>query len=57
MRISIPPSNYLLSFLCTSALVASGHGWELDDRERQVRSIMVMVNKRTKSVLLYSSDR
>lgn len=55
MRISIPPSSYLLSFLYTSALVASGHCWELDDRERQVRSIMF--NKRAKSVLLYSSDR
>lgn len=33
MRISIPLSNYLLSFLYTSALVASGYGWELDSEK------------------------
>lgn len=39
MRISIPSSNYLLSFLYTSALVASGYGWELDDREKRLGKI------------------
>lgn len=39
MRISIPLSNYLLSFLYTSTLVASDYGWELDDREKQLGKI------------------